>query len=81
MPYRQWAKPMNDIHVRNRNYVVKVDNTGGIVAEAHRDGDDNRWYINLWLADGGIITQIAVVEPWMPEVKQRKVVQAILREL
>ncbi len=73
------------IQVRNKNCVVAVNDNGNTVARAvrasHTGGDRElqHWYIEH--SHNGSYFLAAEVKSWLPEVTQRKLVMAILKEL
>ena len=79
---------MSSIQVRNKNHVVALDDSGRLVAEAKRDTPVNSWAIQALvdnnkdpIGDEKVMTYVAAVANRLDEVRQRKLVMAILKEL
>ncbi|QNJ59273.1 hypothetical protein SEA_MRMIYAGI_59 [Mycobacterium phage MrMiyagi] len=68
------------VRVRNSMEVVATDDrTGTVVARANRGDFGKDWFIGRIIY--GKMTQIATVSGHAPEVMQRKLVLAILKEV
>jgi formylmethanofuran dehydrogenase subunit E len=78
---------MSRIEIRNKNHVVALDRDGRMVAEARRPDPEKAWDILALVErrcenDGVPILQACVlVNTMLNEVRQRKLVLAILKEL
>ena len=75
--------PEIGFRVKNANMVVAVDESNGkILGRAYREGIGTKWFIELRRKDPVSVQfmLIATVAANILEIKQRKVVQAILKE-
>ncbi|AVD99677.1 hypothetical protein HWB51_gp059 [Mycobacterium phage Cuke] len=68
------------VQIRNALLVEAIhDRSGEVVGKAVRGTTESTWYIGRIIK--GKMTQVATVEPHLPEVMQRKIILAIMKEI